>query len=69
MGTIKTVEWDIGKDLHGRSVTLRQTVGTAGQYQFSIISEATSQRDEGEHIFSLTRANLNAIAEIEKGMK
>lgn len=65
----KTIEWDIGKDVHGRPVTLKQGQDYTGRTSFSIISHPISQRDEGERCHSLSRENLKALAEVETSLK
>lgn len=56
--------WEIGKDKHGRRVLVHRRNG-----EFIIESEAASQRDEGERIFSLTLENLRAIGELASSLK
>lgn len=55
------VEYNIGRDRYGRPSRL---IGEreGGQTYWSIRSEPVSQRDEGEHIRSLTGLQLDAIA-------
>ncbi len=67
MQTPKSIEWDIGQDIHGRRVTLRQQRDYANRVGYSIISEPSSQRDEGEKIMSLSRENLEAITGLLHG--
>jgi hypothetical protein len=69
MAEPKTIEWSIGKDIHDRPVTLRQERHYGGRITFSIISAPINQRDEGEKIHSLSRENLNHIAQIEASLK
>ena len=56
--------WELGRDKHGRRVLLHYTQG-----EFQLQSEAASQRDEGERMFSLTREVLIAAAEVAKDVK
>lgn len=57
------VEYEIGKDRYGRPTRLVGEI-EGGQQFWSIISPAIAQRDEGEHIRSLTIEQLKAIAQI-----
>ncbi|GEM_PF-2466634 len=57
------VEYDIGKDRYGRRTRLISEKD-GGQVHWSIISDPVSQRDEGEHIRSLTSEQLRAIASV-----
>ena len=56
--------WELGKDKHGRRVLLHFRNG-----EFQLESEASSQRDEGERMFSLTRDVLIAAGEVAKDSK
>jgi hypothetical protein len=57
------VEYQIGKDRYGRPSRLIGEV-EGGQQFWSIISDPIAQRDEGEHIRSLTTEQLKSIAQI-----
>lgn len=57
------VEYEIGKDRYGRPTRLIGEV-EGGQQFWSIVSAPIAQRDEGEHIRSLTADQLKAIGQI-----
>lgn len=57
------IEYEIGKDRYGRRTRLVGEVD-GGQQYWAIISDPVAQRDEGEHIRSLTIDQLKAIGQI-----
>lgn len=57
------VEYQVGKDRYGRPTRLVGEMD-GGQQYWSIISDPVAQRDEGEHIRSLTADQLKAIGQI-----
>lgn len=65
MAQISKVEWSLGKDVYGRPVRLIME-RDGGQSKYSIISQPISQRDDGEHIRSLTRANIEELLQALK---
>ena len=61
----KCIEWEIGKDRYGRSVTLKREGA-----DYSIRIHPIDQRDEGETIRSLSRDLLieaGKVAEEQRG--
>lgn len=60
----KKREWDVGKDAHGRPVTLVNERNYDGKDMWSIVSAAVNQRDDGERIYALSLETLKAIAGI-----
>lgn len=56
--------WDLGRDRYGRRVTMTRT-----EHCFEIQSHPDSQRDDGEHIRSLTRDVLVRAGEIAAGFR
>lgn len=58
------VEYYLGQDVYGRRSNLKGVLQTDGGYCWSIVSEPTSQRDEGERIASLTTSQLEEIAAV-----
>lgn len=60
----RLAEWEVGKDLYARPVILRRRQEPGGNESWEIVSEPVSQRDEGEHMRSLRKENLLAIAEV-----
>lgn len=57
------IEYQVGKDRYGRPTRLVGEID-GGQQYWSIISDPVAQRDEGEHIRSLTAEQLKAIGQI-----
>ena len=60
----KSAEYDIGKDAHGRPVTLIVKRESADNDSWSIRIDPISQLDDKREITGLTEENLLAIAEI-----
>jgi hypothetical protein len=58
------VKWSVGRDRHDRDVTLTWRNGA-----FELKAEASSQRDEGEKMDSITASTLIAAGEIAKAFK
>lgn len=57
-------EYSIGHDAHGRPGKPIGERKSNGAVEWKIESEPTSQRDEGERIFSLTTDQLLRIGEV-----
>ena len=58
----KTMEYDIGRDAHGRPVTLKMTCGSDGRETWEIHRAAGDQRDGSEAVTGLSADNLRALA-------
>jgi hypothetical protein len=63
------VEYRLAADRYNRSSRLIGEAQTNGTMLWSIVSDPVSQRDEGEHIRSLTTEQLVQIGEIAKNTK
>ena len=60
----KSAEYDIGKDAHGRPVTLIVKRESADKDSWSIRIDTINQLDDKREITCLTEENLLAIAEV-----
>lgn len=65
----RKVEYELGKDVHGRTVILIFEATGHGNPSWTIRSLSANQRDEGWVVMGLTRENLLAMAEAVKDAK
>lgn len=63
------IEWDCGRDAHGRAVKLIYEKGySGGKDGFTVKRAEMDQRDESESVSLLTSENILAMADAVKGM-
>lgn len=66
----RKIEYEVGKDAHGRNVLLRFDAGYPGGVpRWEIYVEAANQRDQSQGVTHLTPEVILAMAEVVKAVR
>ncbi len=64
MSRLKRVEYEVGEDVYGRTVSLIKEPQSNGQMSWTIHVEAASQRDENQNVSGLTDDVIREMAKV-----